>query len=363
MKSVYIIDPYYSDSHRFWAETIAANLEATVRIFQKSPVHWKWRMEGAAIEIAKNINSIDHTPDAFLVTDFLNLGLFKSLLQPRFTKCRFVLYMHENQLTYPVSEKDSDRIENRDKHYGFMNYTSCIVADHIAFNSNYHKNSFINGLNKLSSQLPDKLDVSSIKEKSSIIFSIIDTQLFHKPRIQNEENKVILWNHRWEYDKRPDVFFDALIDLKNKGINFRLILLGKMNDVVLKQYSEQLITLKPHIIHLGFASTKDDYYRLISLSDIIVSTAIHDFFGISVLEGIYAGCRPVLPKDLAYPELVPDKIHNRIFYKRVNLLQAIENGLSDKWTIEDQEIVRNYTKKRFVWEIVKEQYESVLGLA
>ena len=36
----------------------------------------------------------------------------------------------------------------------------------------------------------------------------------------------------------------------------------------------------------------------------IVSTAGHEFFGISVVEGISAGAYPVLPKRLAYPEIL-----------------------------------------------------------
>ena len=243
-----------------------------------------------------------------------------------------------------------------------MNYTSCLVADHVAFNSEYHRTSFINGLNKFSSQLPDRLDIQSIIDKSSIIFSILDVELFHPAQNQNKLSKTILWNHRWEYDKRPDVFFEAMIHLKNKGIDFKLILLGRMNDTVLKLYSNQLASLKPQIHHLGFAPTKDDYYRLLSLSDIVVSTSIHDFFGISVLEGIYAGCRPLLPYDLAYPELVPTELHDRVFYKRNNLLPALENVLSEKWSSENQKRTRVYIEMRFVWEHVEQKYETVLGI-
>ena len=37
----------------------------------------------------------------------------------------------------------------------------------------------------------------------------------------------IVWNHRWEYDKQPEVFFDALLRLKNAGYSFKLHVLGQ----------------------------------------------------------------------------------------------------------------------------------------
>jgi len=319
-------------------------------------------MEGAAIEFALSINKIDHTPAAFLVTDFLNLGLFKSLLEPRFHQCRFMLYMHENQLTYPVSEKDSDIIQNRDKHYGFINYTSCLVADHVAFNSTYHRKSFIDALNKLSAHLPDKLDVQSILDKSSIIFSILNVDLFHPVRRQKSLPKTILWNHRWEYDKRPDIFLEAMVQLKNKGIKFKLILVGKMNKQVHAKYSAQLELLNSNIHHIGFATSKDDYYGLLRMCDLIVSTSIHDFFGISVLEGMYAGCRPILPFDLAYPELVPKEIKELVFYERSELVNNLVKCLSENWSIENQELIRLYIEDQFTWKQVESKYEKELGI-
>ena len=46
------------------------------------------------------------------------------------------------------------------------------------------------------------------------------------------------------------------------------------------------------------------YLKILSEADIIVSTAIHEFFGISVVEAIAAGAYPLLPKRLAYPEVL-----------------------------------------------------------
>ena len=38
---------------------------------------------------------------------------------------------------------------------------------------------------------------------------------------------LILWNHRWEYDKNPEEFLQALLRLDEQGLDFRLAILGK----------------------------------------------------------------------------------------------------------------------------------------
>jgi hypothetical protein len=37
----------------------------------------------------------------------------------------------------------------------------------------------------------------------------------------------ILWNHRWEHDKNPELFFNVLFELNEIGIDFHLSVLGE----------------------------------------------------------------------------------------------------------------------------------------
>ena len=57
----------------------------------------------------------------------------------------------------------------------------------------------------------------------------MDLKRFDEFEIKDKKNEIpiLLWNHRWEYDKNPDAFFNALFQLKNKGIKFQLIVLGE----------------------------------------------------------------------------------------------------------------------------------------
>jgi glycosyltransferase involved in cell wall biosynthesis len=59
-----------------------------------------------------------------------------------------------------------------------------------------------------------------------------------------------------------------------------------------------------HIDFWGYQNSREDYEHVLSQADVIVSTANHEFFGISVVEAIAAGAYPLLPNRLSYPEIL-----------------------------------------------------------
>jgi hypothetical protein len=52
----------------------------------------------------------------------------------------------------------------------------------------------------------------------------------------------------------------------------------------------------------GFVEHRQDYLELVQRSDVVLSTALHDFQGLSMLEAAALGCSPLAPDRLAYPE-------------------------------------------------------------
>ena len=125
---------------------------------------------------------------------------------------------------------------------------------------------------------------------------------------------LILWNQRWEYDKDPETFFRALFTLADEGLDFRVALAGKSHRRTAPEFEMAQERLGARVVHFGYAD-EARYGALLRQAALVVSTAVHEFFGIAVVEAIYCGCCPVLPCRLAYPELIPEHHHAACLYE------------------------------------------------
>jgi glycosyltransferase involved in cell wall biosynthesis len=114
----------------------------------------------------------------------------------------------------------------------------------------------------------------------------------------------IAWAARWEHDKNPDTFFAAIRTLRDSGADFRLSVFGQTYQEIPPAFLDAHKTLRSHLDHWGYVDSHDDYLEKLSLADVFVSTADHEFFGLAAMEAISLGLRPLLPRRLAYPELL-----------------------------------------------------------
>jgi hypothetical protein len=112
----------------------------------------------------------------------------------------------------------------------------------------------------------------------------------------------------------PEPFFDSMIRLDQAGADFDLALVGEQFRTAPAVFAESWPSLQPHIVHTGFIADRSEYLALLRRCDIVVSTAIQENFGIAVAEAILAGCQPLLPNRLAYPELIPEEFHASCLY-------------------------------------------------
>jgi len=317
LKILYV-EPFYSGAHKQWIDNYKKISKHNITIINLSGKKWKWRMHGGAITLAEKFNNLNQKFDLIICSDMLNLPVFKSLCNKELINTRIVIYFHENQFSYPWSQNDPDIKLNRDLHYGYINYTSSLVADHNYFNSNYNLDSYIDGLKKYLNKMPNNKNlnsISDIKNKSSVLYIGCNLKEI-KLKDKNKSNKypIVLWNHRWEYDKKPDIFFDILYKLKDEGLKFSVIILGKQYKEYPECFDKAKKILKNEILHIGYSKSTKDYKKWLNVADILPVTSIQDFFGISIVEAVASGVYPILPNRLSYPEILNKERFPEIFY-------------------------------------------------
>ena len=309
-----LLEPYYTGSHRTWAEGYKTASRHEIQTLQMDGRFWKWRMHGGPVELAEQAGNLSPETDLLLVTDMVNLPYFLGLTRPRFGNMPIAAYFHENQLTYPPPPGSK-----RDLTYGFMNFITGLCADWVFFNSEFHRDQFLDELPRLLKHFPDYNHLGTIgqlRAKSSVLPVGCDLRRldarrgFAPPR---GKPPLILWNQRWEYDKDPATFFRALSIVASEGIPFRLALAGEDFRRVPEEFSAAKERFASQLIHYGYASA-EEYTRLLWQADVVVSTAVHEFFGVAVVEAVYCGAWPLLPNRLTYPELIPAHLQAEHLY-------------------------------------------------
>lgn len=331
--NVLLLEPFYTGSHKHWANGLQKHSRHHIQLLTLPGRHWKWRMHGGAISLAQQFLKSNWQPDVLLASDMLNLPVFLSLCRHRLSGIPIGLYFHENQLNYPWSDQDRDIEKQRDHHYTFINYTSSLVADELAFNSQFHQDEFLGELPKFLKAFPDRREIQlarDLKAKSRVLPIALELHRFDRFKAQAQRSgpPVILWNHRWEYDKNPGDFLDALKAVESAKLDFQLILLGERYEQYPTEFDEIQTRYADKILSATYAKNFSEYAHWVCQADILPVTSIHDFFGISVVEAMYCNVYPLLPNRLAYPEHLPPLAEKKHLYKsktdlHKKLIQAI----------------------------------------
>ncbi|OQR66576.1 glycosyltransferase domain-containing protein 1-like [Tropilaelaps mercedesae] len=334
---ILLIEPFYGGSHAQLMDLLVKEFNATSQqsageCFQESRVElvtmtdkkWHWRARTSALWLSMNIPRKRYK--RLFITSVVNLAELVGLRRD-LAESEKVLYFHENQVEYPVRNP-----KHRDYQYAYNQILSALVADKVVFNSSFNMRTFLDKMDPFLNTQPDHRTQCRglIEPKCSVLYFPITTERMNG----SADNSVlhIVWPHRWEHDKGPEEFF-----------------------TVPEVFEKARTYFSSNIVHWGFASTKDEFLQLLRRSDIVISTALHEFYGVAVLEAAYSGAFPLVPNRLSYPELFPkDCIYNT----RAQLVKRLKEFC--RKPLVPRRLAASLDLSRFHWSTLKPLYRDML---
>lgn len=348
--NVLVLEPYCGGSHKSFLSGLD-RLPFTFEYMTFPARKWKWRMRLAGPVFARKLAESGRRYDRVLCSSYVDVAAFRGLAPSWVNDVPVLTYFHENQFAYPVRIQDE-----RDFHFALTNMTTALASDRILFNSEYNRKSFLEGMDRtlrLSHDLRLDDPGAVIRSKSGVLPPGIDFSYIDRAGTQEQDGvPVILWNHRWEHDKDPEFFFNALFEIDRSGTDFRLVVLGESFRDSPPVFLEAKERLSRRLLRFGYVTSRKDYAHWLKRCSLAVSTARHEFFGISVIEAVRAGCRPLLPDRLSYPELFSGTF---LYDDRDFITRLKDELLLNKKLTSDRS--RKLTE-RFSWDALAPLYES-----
>lgn len=345
--NILLLSAYNTQSHNYWSRLLIKNIpEWDWTFLTLPPRKFSWRIRGNPLSwMSSNKRELEMEYDTVLATSMVDLSTLVGLF-PNLAKANKVIYFHENQFEYPLSDgKEHSNVESM-----MVNLYGALTADRVIFNSSYNRTSFYSGAHKMLKRINDHSPISIldvIRKKDEILpVPICNRKTTKSSKIKNS----IIWNHRWEYDKNPEDFYKALKILKLEGIEFKLIMMGiqfnnspKVFDCIKKEFSNTILCWGEQDII--------DYIEWLKKGEFIVSTAIHEFQGLAVMEGVQYGAVPIIPNRLSYPEWFP----NKYLYGNTpeQLAEVIKKSFMKENNPPDLE--------KLTWGFLGERYSKVLN--
>lgn len=308
---ILLLSAYDAASHKRWRTGLVQHCPEHDWTCLSLPArYFNWRVRGNSLSWAfGERETLEQEYDLLIATSMVDLSSLRGFV-PKLAQLPTLLYFHENQFDYPVSDKHKSAVQKHSVEPQILSIYSALCANALVFNSDYNRQSFLKGaatlLKKLPDAVPDNL-IELMSTRSSVLPVPLQGDCFapllSSTRQRAGEGMLIVWNHRHEYDKGPAQLLAVLRELEVRGVNYSLALLGE----TFRNSPVEFQIIQTEFAHrlqaFGFCESVDEYRDWLSRADIVLSTALHEFQGLSVLEAVARGCVPVLPNRQAYTEL------------------------------------------------------------
>lgn len=322
-------------------------------------------MRHSAIEFAQQIDrrwQDGERWDVLLTTDMCNVAELKGLIRTPARECPVLCYFHENQFAYP-----NQHPRDRDEHFLFTNVVSALAADQCWFNSEFNRHSLLTAIEERCQRWPDFPPQGAgeqILARSSIMPPPVATPpTDHESLPSNVVDPLrLVWAARWEHDKNPAGLLEILRALRAADISFSVDVIGptfRENPPEFKIIEQEFSAA---IGAWGYLETREQYWQTLSRGDCILSTADHEFYGLSVVEALCCGLQAILPNRLSYPEISQNLGAAVHLYDNVDgAVRHIRQATADLSRLRDTGLRRQNADqaiRRFGWKFRLSQMEQ-----
>lgn len=355
-----LLSAYDAPSHRYWREGLCRTFSHYHwTCLTLPPRHFHWRIRGNPLSWLE-APQLQQPYDAIVATSMVDLACLRGLV-PALAHLPCLYYFHENQFDYPQQGQGQGRLEPQ-----MVSLYGALSSQRLAFNSHYNQRTFLEGAAALMAKFPDhrpKHWLHSLAAKSHVLPVPLApfTPAPPKPLAAfTPENPLnILWNHRWEYDKGPERLL-AIIQHTPAHWPVRWFILGQQfrNSPAAFGAIQQLLQQRQNKGHVGFIQQPEDYRQVLQGCHWVLSTALHDFQGLAVLEAVAAGCVPVVPNRLAYPEWFAAEYCYPSHAHPENEAQAVVEKLAK--TLAAPQTLVAPSVQRFSWDALQPAYSGQL---
>jgi glycosyltransferase involved in cell wall biosynthesis len=295
-----LLSGYDAASHRRWR---------TQLVDQFDDIDWTsislpnrrffWRIRSNALSFATVYeDELRADYDLVVATSMVDLASLKGFAES-LANVPSVVYFHENQFAYPTPPYRDEKEPPK-----WTNLFAAHSADAIVFNSQYNLDSFLEGVSGFADDAPDGVPsdlTERLRAKATVVPVPLESDCFDSSPAREVSSPLrLVWNHRWEYDKGPERLEAALERLVSEDISFSIDIVGQQFgnwpdafDRIKKKFGAVISTF-------GYVESRRGYLEILERADVVISTALHEFQGLAVLEAVARGCRPCVPDRLAY---------------------------------------------------------------
>jgi len=304
--AVAVVVPWYGGSHKSWADAIVRHSHHDIQLVTHTAEHWRWRVAGGPVTLAEDLELAYRDrdrPDVVVISSLTDASALCGLARRAIGDAAVVVYQHESQLLYPRSPRQSK--EPVDEAGSMAEWRSMVASDEVWFNSAFHRDVYLATVRKHFAEVltapGHRHVVERVAAKASILPVGVEMADIAQRQLGATRDPLIVFNQRWDDDKRPGAVMVALDHVASSGMPFRVALAGPRS--ALATMPRLGATLQTRVVHDEEAD-RATYAQLLYDADIVVSDAVHEFFGVAAVEAIAAGTIPLLPARQNYPDLV-----------------------------------------------------------